>query len=45
MITKEKAISYFGGMHNFRFDPMLVSTLLAILNGLFIKSLRGEGSY
>jgi hypothetical protein len=23
MITKEKTISYFGGMHNFRFEPML----------------------
>jgi hypothetical protein len=42
MITKEKAISYFGGMHNFRFDPMLVSTLLAILNGLFISSFGGK---
>jgi hypothetical protein len=42
MITKEETISYFGGNAQFSVRPYAVSTLLAILNGLFIKSLRGE---
>jgi hypothetical protein len=42
VITKEKMISYFGGDAQVSVRPYAVSTLLAILNGLYIKSLRGE---
>jgi hypothetical protein len=41
LITKEKTIGYFGGMHNFRFEPMLFH-MLAALNGLFIRSFGGR---
>jgi hypothetical protein len=42
MITRETGISYFGGMHNFRFEPYAVSTRLAILDGPSINSFGGR---
>jgi uncharacterized membrane protein YdjX (TVP38/TMEM64 family) len=42
MITKEPPISYFGGNAQFSVRPYAVSTLLAILNGLFISHFGGR---
>jgi uncharacterized membrane protein YdjX (TVP38/TMEM64 family) len=42
MITKEQTISYFGGNAQFSVRPYAVSTLLAILNGLFISHFGGR---